>query len=138
MEESETPGNPPPPPGMGYIRRTGIVECQSGSIHSHSMVSVMFLLLNLLFCFCMYLFRLGHLTVCLVDMLCGIIALKLIWLYNGWHKYVPLPLYQISTSRKSTDHSCHISLTLVSSFLLSLSLSLSLTLSCFREGLRHW
>ena len=138
MEESETPGNHPP--GMGYIRRTGIVECQSGSIHSHSMVSVMFLLLDLLFCFCMQLFRLGHLTVCLVDMLCGIIALKLIWLYNGWHKYVPLPLYQISTRRKSTDHSCHISLTLVSSFLLSLSLSLSLslTLSCFRGGLRNW
>ena len=71
----------------------------------------------------MQLFRLGHLTVCLVDMLCGIIALKLIWLYNGWHKYVPLPLYQISTRRKSTDPSCHILLTLVSSFLLSLSLS---------------
>ena len=132
----ETP--PPPLPGIGYIRRTGIVECQSGSIHSHSMVSVMFLLLNLLFCFCMQLFRLGHLTVCLVDMLCGIIALKLIWLYNGWHKYVPLPLYQISTCRKSTDRSCHISLTLVSSFLLSLSLSPSLTLTCFRGGLRNW
>ena len=56
----------------------------------------------------------------------GIIALKLIWLYNGWHKYVQLPLYKISKSRKSTDRSCHISLTLVSSFLLSLSLSLSL------------
>ena len=27
----------PPPPGMVYIRRTGIVECQNGSIHSHSM-----------------------------------------------------------------------------------------------------
>ena len=75
------------------------------------------------------LFRLGHLTVCLIDMLCGIIALKLIWLYNGWPKYVPLHLYQISTSRKSTDHSCHISLTLVSSFLLSLSRSLSHSLS---------
>ena len=25
------------PPGMGYIRRTGIMECQSGSNHSHSM-----------------------------------------------------------------------------------------------------
>ena len=131
-----TPPPPTPPHGMGYIRRTGIVECQSGSIHSHSMVSVMFLLLNLIFCFCMHLFGLGHLTVCLIDMLCGIIALKLIWLHNSWHKYVPLPLYKISTSRKSTDHSCHISLTLVSSFLLSLSLSL--TLSRFREGLRHW
>ena len=75
----------------------------------------------------MQLFRLGHLTVCLVDMLCGIIALKLIWLYNGWHEYVPLPLYQIITRRKSTDSSCHILLTLVSSFLLSLSLSLSLS-----------
>ena len=138
MEESETPGqNPPPlptpPTGMVYIRRRGIVECQNGSIHSHSMVSVMFLLLNLLFCFCMQLFRLGHLTVCLVDMLCGIIALKLIWLYNGWHEYVPLPLYQISTRRKSTDSSCHILLTLVSSFSLSLSFLLSLSLS-----LRNW
>ena len=142
MEESETPGklSPPPSPGMGYIRWPGIVECQSSSIHSHSIVSVMFLLLNLLFHFCMHLFRLGHLIVCLVDMLCGIIALKLIWLYYGWHKYIPLPLYQISTRRKSTDHYCHISLTLVSSFLLSLSLSLSLSLnlSHFREILRHW
>ena len=34
MEEPETPGKPP---GMGYISRTGIVECQSGSNHSHSM-----------------------------------------------------------------------------------------------------
>ena len=67
---------PPPPPRMVYIRRTGIMECQSGSNHSHSMVSVMSLLLNLLFCFSMHLFRLGHLTVCLIDMLCGIIALK--------------------------------------------------------------
>ena len=109
---------PPPPP-------TGIVESQNGSIHSHSMVSVMFLLINLLFCFCMQLFRLGHLTVCLVDMLCWIIALKLIWLYNGWYEYVPLLLYQISTRRKSTDSSCHILLTLVSSVLISLSLSRS-------------
>ena len=120
-----TPPPPHPTPRMVYIRRTGIVESQNGSIHSHSMVSVMFLLLNLLFCFCMQLFRLGHLTVCLVDMLCGIIALKLIWLYNGWHEYVPLPLYQISTRRKSTDSSCHILLTLVSSVLFSLPLSRS-------------
>ena len=110
------------------------MECQNGSIHSHSMVSVMFLLLNLLFCFCMHLFRLGHLTVCLIDMLCGIIALKLIWLYNGWHKYVPLPLYQIGTSRKYTDDSCHISLTLFSSFLLSLCLSLSLSLAFVKDS----
>ena len=88
--------HPPPHPGMVYIRRTGIMECQSGSNHSHSMVSVMSLLLNLLFCFCMHLFGLGHLTVCLIDMLCGIIALKLIWLYNCWHKYVRLPRYKIS------------------------------------------
>ena len=47
------------PPGMGYIRRTGIVECQSDSNHSHPMVSVMFLLLNLLFCFCMQLYALS-------------------------------------------------------------------------------
>ena len=38
MEAMETPGIPPS--GMGYIRRTGIMECQSGSNHSHSMVSV--------------------------------------------------------------------------------------------------
>ena len=131
----ETTGNPPPPHArMGYIRRTGIMQCQSGSNHSNSMVSVMFLLLNLLFCFCMHLFRLGYLTVCLIDMLCGFIALKLIWLYNCRHKYVRLPLYDISTKRKSTDRSCHISLTLVSSFLLYLSLSLS----CFPEEFRPW
>ena len=58
-------------------------------------------------------------------MLCGIIALKLIWLYNGWHEYVLLPPYQISTLRKSTDSSCHILLTLVSFVLFSLSLSRS-------------
>ena len=109
---------------MGYIRRTGIVECQSGSNHSHSMVSVMFLLLNLLFCFCMHLFRLGCLTVCLMDMLCWFIALNLIWLYICWHKYVRLPLCDNSKNRKSTDPSCHVSLTLA----LSLSLSPSLLL----------
>ena len=47
------------PPGMGCIRRTGIVGCQSGSNHSHPIVSyVMSLLLNLLFLFCMHSFRL--------------------------------------------------------------------------------
>ena len=50
------------PPGMGYIRRTGIMECQSGSNHSHSMVSVMLLPLNLLFCCYMHLFRLRFLS----------------------------------------------------------------------------
>ena len=76
MEEPETPGNPPPPPpppGMGYIRRTEIVGCQRGFNHSHPMVSVMFLLLNLLFLFCMHLFRLGYLTVCLINMLYGLL-----------------------------------------------------------------
>ena len=43
-----------PPPVMGYIRRTETVGCQSGSDHSHPMVSVMSLLLNLLFLFCMH------------------------------------------------------------------------------------
>ena len=66
------------PPGRGYKRRTGTVECQSGSNHSHSMVSVMFLPLNLLFCFYMHLFRLRCLTVSLKDMLCWLIALNLI------------------------------------------------------------
>ena len=76
------------PPGMGYIRETGIVECQSGPNHSHPMVSVMSLLLNLQFLFCMHLFRLGCLTVCLINMLYGFVALNLIWLYNCWHKYM--------------------------------------------------
>ena len=80
------------PPGRGYKRRTGTVECQSGSNHSHSMVSVMFLPLNLLFCCYMHLFRLRCLTVSLKDMLCWLIALNLIWLYICWHKYVRLPL----------------------------------------------
>ena len=111
------------PPGMGYIRRTGIVECQSGSNHSHPMVSVMFLLLNLLSCFSMHLFRLGYLTVCLINMLYGFIALNLIWLYNGWHINMRLPPYENSRNGKSTDPSCHISLTLVSSFSLSLLFS---------------
>ena len=66
------------PPAMGYIRRTETVGCQSGSDHSHPMVSVMSLLLNLLFLFCMHLFRLRYLTVCLIYMLFGIVALNLI------------------------------------------------------------
>ena len=114
------------PPGMGYIRRTGIVGCQSGSNHSHPMVSVMSLLLNLLFLFCMHLFRLGYLTVCLINMLYGFVALNLIWLYNCWHINMRLPPYENSRDGKSTDPSCHISLTLASSFSLSLSLSLLL------------
>ena len=118
------------PPGMGYIKRAGIVECQSGSNHSHSMVSVMFLLLNLLFCFCMHLFRLGYLTVCLIDMLCWFIALNLIWLYNCWHKYVRLPLCDNSKKRKSTDPSCHVSLTLA----LALSPSLSLSFASLKDS----
>ena len=41
------------PPAIGYKRRAETGGWQSGSDHSHSMVSVMFLLLNLLFLFCM-------------------------------------------------------------------------------------
>ena len=96
--------------------------CQSGSNHSHPMVSVMSLLLNLLFFFCMHLFRLGYLTVCLINMLYGFVALNLIWLYNCWHKYMRLPPYENSQDGKSTDPSCHVSLTL------ALSLSLLLLL----------
>ena len=76
------------PPAMGYIRRTETVGWQSGSDHSHPMVSVMSLLLNLLFIFCMHLFRLRYLTVCLIYMLFGFVALNLIWLYNYWHIYI--------------------------------------------------
>ena len=42
------------PSGNVYIRRTGIMEYQSGLDHSHSMVSVTLLSLNLLFCYCMH------------------------------------------------------------------------------------
>ena len=111
------------PPGMGYIRRTESVGCQSGSYHSHPMVSVMPLFLNLLFLFCMHLFRLGYLTVCLINMLYGFVALNSIWLYNCWHIYMQLPTYENSRDGKSTDPSCHVSLTLASSLSLSLSLS---------------
>ena len=114
------------PPAMGYIRRTETVGCQTGSNHSHPMVSVMSLLLNLLFLFCIHLFRLGYLTVCLINMLYGFVALNLIWLYNCWHIYMRLPTYENSQDGKSTDPSCHVSLTLAS-FSLSLSLSLSLS-----------
>ena len=102
------------PSGMGYIRRTAIMESlranqgkacanntgwlntytiqymesQSGSNHSHSMVSVMLLPLNLLFCGHMHLFMLRCLTVSLKDMLCWLITLNLIWLYICWHEYV--------------------------------------------------
>ena len=76
------------PPVMGYIRRTETGGCQSGSDHSHPMVSVMSLLLNLLFLFCMHLFRLRYLTVCLIYLLFGFVALNLIWLYNCWHIYI--------------------------------------------------
>ena len=52
------------------------------------MVSVMSLLLNLLFLFCMHLFRLRYLIVCLIYMLFGFVALNLIWLYDYWHIYI--------------------------------------------------
>ena len=70
--------------------------CQSGSDHSHPMVSVMSLLLNLLFFFCIHLLRLRYLTVCLIYMLYGFVALNLIWLYNCWHIYIRLPTYEIA------------------------------------------
>ena len=95
-----------------YIRRTGIMESQSGLDHSHSMVSVMLLSLNLLFCCYMHLFRLRCLTVSLKDMLCWLIALNLIWLYICWHKYVRLPLCDEYKHLESTDRPCQVSLTL--------------------------
>ena len=103
------------PPAMRYIRRTETVGCQSGSDHSHPMVKVMSLLLNLLFLFCMHLFRLRYLTVCLIYMLFGFVALNLIRLYNYWHIYIRLPTYENSLDGKSTDPFCHVSLTLASS-----------------------
>ena len=122
------------PPAMGYIRRTKTLGWQSGTDHSHPMVSVMSLLLNLLFLFCMHLFRLRYLTVCLIYMLFGFVALNLIWLYNYWHIYIRLPTYENSQDGKSTDPFCHVSLTLASSpsFLFpSCSRSLSLPSSFF-------
>ena len=68
------------------------MESQSGSNHSHFMVSVMLLPLNLLFCCYMHLFGLRCLTVSLKDMLCWLIVLNLIWLYICWHEYLRLPL----------------------------------------------
>ena len=91
----------------------------------------MSLLLNLLFLFCMHLFRLRYLTVCLIYLLFGFVTLNLIWLYEYWHIYIRLPTYENSQDGKSTDPFCHVSLTLASSpsllfpFLFSLSLSLS-------------
>ena len=119
------------PPAIGYKRRAETWGWQSGSHHSHSMVCVMFLLLNLLFLFCMHLLRLGYLTVFLIYMLFGFIALNLIWLYDYWHIYIYiwLPTYGLSQSKRckhfpecrysqdgrSTDPFCHVSLTLASS-----------------------
>ena len=117
------------PPATGYIRRTETVGCQSGSDHSHPMVSVMSLLLNLLFLFCMHLFRLRYLTVCLIYMQFGFVALNLIWLYNYWHIYIRLPTYENSQDGKSTDPFCHVSLTLASSPSLLFPSFFSLSLS---------
>ena len=102
------------PYGNVYIRRTGIMESQSGLDHSHSMVSVMLLSVNLLFCCYMHLFRLRCFTVSLKDMLCWLIALNLIWLYICWHKYVRLPLCDEYKHFESTDRPCQVSLTLTS------------------------
>ena len=89
MEALETHGNPS---GNVYIRSTGILEYQSGLDLSHSMVSVTLLSLNLMFCYCMHLFRLRCFTVSLRDMLRCLIALNLIWLHICWHKYMRIPL----------------------------------------------
>ena len=125
---SRRPLATPPPPTMGCIRRTETGRWQSDSDHSHPMVSVMSLLLNLLFLFCMHLFRLRYLTVCLIYLQFGFVALNLIWLYDYWHIYIRLPTYENSQDGKSTDPFCHVSLTLASSpsllfpFFFSLSL----------------
>ena len=121
---------------MGYKRRAETGGWQSGSDHSHPMVSVMFLLLNLLFLFCMHLLRLRYLTVCLIYMLFGFVALNLIWLYDYWHIYIRLPTYGYSQDGKSTDPFCHVSLTICFIFfasvpLLFLALSLSPLLSLY-------
>ena len=120
---------------MRYIRRTE--TCQSGSDHSHPMVSVMFLLLNLLFLFCMHLFRLRYLTVCLIYLLFGFVALNLIWLYDYWRIYIRLPTYENSQDGKSTDPFCHVSLTLASFSLLLFPFLFSLSLSPHPLSLFH-
>ena len=116
---------------MGYKMRAETGGWQSGSDHSH----VMFLLLNLLFLFCMHLLSLRYLTVCLIYMLFGFVALNLIWLYDYWHIYIRLPTYGYSQDGKSTDPLSHVSLTLASSpsllFTLFFSLSLSPLLSLY-------
>ena len=88
----------------------------------------MFLLLNLLFLFCMHLFRLRYLTVCLIYMLFRFVALNLIWLYDYWHIYIRLPTYGYSQDEKSTDPLSHVSLTLASSPSLLFPLFFSLSL----------
>ena len=105
------------------------MESQSGPNHSHSLVNVMLLSLNLLFCCYMHLFRLRCLTVSLKNMLCWLIALNLIWLYICWHKYVRLPLCDEYKHLQSTDLPCQVSLTL------TLSLSRFLERFRFRSSL---
>ena len=123
------------PPAMGYIRRTETGGWQSGSDHSHPMVSVMSLLLNLLFLFCMHLFRLRYLTVCLIYLLFGFVALNLIWFYDYWHIYMYDYLHmKIAKMENLRTPFAIFSLTLASSpsllfpFLFSLSLSSLLSL----------
>ena len=120
------------PSGNVHIRRTGIMEYQSGLDHSHSMVSVMLFSLNLLFCYCMHLFRLRCFTVSLKDMLCWLIALNLIWLYICWHKYVRIPLCDEYKHFEYKHYPYQVSLTL------TLSLSLSLYSLLLLERIRIW
>ena len=117
------------PSGNVYKRRTGTRESQSGPNHSHSMVSVPLLSLNLLICYCMHLFRLRCFTIGLFIILYWLLALNLIWLYFRWHKYVWILLYD--------EYKKHWSLrtVLAKLYLLSLSPSLSLSLSDSEPGL---
>ena len=118
MEALETHATPS---GNVYIRRTGILEYQSGPDHPHSMVSVTLLSLNLLFCYCMHLFRLRCFTVSLRDMLCWLIALNLYGcIFVGTNMYKYLCAMNISTLSLRT--------VLAKLHLLSLSLSRILSL----------
>ena len=63
------------PSGNMYKRRTGTREYQSGPNHSHSMVSVPLLSLNLLICYCMHLFRLRCFTISHFNMLYWLLGL---------------------------------------------------------------
>ena len=110
-----------------YKRRTGTQGSQSGPNHSHSMVSVPLLSLNLLICYCMHLFRLRCFTIGIFNILYWLFALNPIWLYIRWHKYVRLPLCD--------EYKKHWSLRTILAKLYLLSLSPSLLLF---ERFRTW